>query len=202
MSDHIIRTPEQLQALYGPTSEASLRKEVDRVHPLYRALIEASPFAVLATSGPGGLDASPRGDPAGFVVVQDEHTLLVPERRGNNRIDGLRNLLTDPRVALLFLIPGHGETLRVNGTAAISVDPQLLDRCAMQGKRPQCVLVVSVQTVFFQCARAIQRARLWDAPPACGLPSAGTILQALTGGSIEAGPYDEALPGRQRATLY
>ena len=135
MSQHTIRTLEQLQVLYAPVSEASIRKEVDHVHPLYRALIEASPFAVLATSGPGGLDASPRGDPAGFVVVQDQHTLLVPERRGNNRIDGLRNILADPRVALLFLVPGHGETLRVNGTATISVDPGLLDRCAMQGRR-------------------------------------------------------------------
>ena len=203
MSQHTIRTVEQLQALYGAVSEASIRKEVDHVHPLYRALIEASPFAVLATSGPGGLDASPRGDPPGFVIVQDERTLLVPERRGNNRIDGLRNLLTDPRVALLFLVPGHGETLRVNGTATISVDPALLDRCAMQGKRPQCVLVVQVQTVFFQCARAIQRARLWDASqPRRAVPTAGAILEALTDGSIEAGPYDEQLPGRQAATLY
>lgn len=203
MSQHTIRTLEQLQALYGPVSEASIRKEVDHVHPLYRALIEASPFAVLATSGPDGLDASPRGDPPGFVVVQDEHTLLVPERRGNNRIDGLRNLLTDPRVALLFLVPGNGETLRVNGTATISVDPALLDRCSMQGKRPQCVLVVHVQTVFFQCARAIQRSRLWDASiPRRAVPSAGAILEALTDGGIEAGPYDEQLPGRQAATLY
>ncbi len=203
MSQHTIRTLEQLQALYAPVGEASIRKEVGHVHPLYRALIEASPFAVLATSGPGGLDASPRGDPPGFVVVQDEHTLLVPERRGNNRIDGLRNLLTDPRVALLFLVPGNGETLRVNGTATISVDPALLDRCAMQGRRPQCVLIVQVQTVFFQCARAIQRARLWDASqPRRAVPTAGAILEALTEGGIEAGPYDEQLPGRQAATLY
>lgn len=203
MSQHTIQTLEQLQALYGPVSEASQRKEVDHVHPLYRALIEASPFAVLATSGPGGLDASPRGDPPGFVIVQDERTLLVPERRGNNRIDGLRNIIADPRVALLFLVPGNGETLRVNGTATISVDPALLDRCALQGKRPQCVLVVQVQTVFFQCARAILRSRLWDAAaPRRAVPSAGAILEALTDGGIEAGPYDAQLPARQAATLY
>jgi uncharacterized protein len=202
MSQHTIRTHEQLQALYGPIAEASSRKELDRVHPLYRRLIEASPFAVLATAGPDGLDASPRGDPAGFVIVQDEHTLLVPDRRGNNRIDSLRNILADPRVALLFLIPGHGETLRVNGTASITVDPKLLQRCAMDGKRPQCVLVVHVETVFFQCARAIQRARLWDAPVARDVPSVGTILEALTAGSIQARAYDDALPARQRATLY
>jgi uncharacterized protein len=202
MAHHVIRTVEELQALYAPAGEASIRKEVDHVHPLYRAMIEASPFAVLATAGPGGLDASPRGDPAGFVIVQDERTLLVPERRGNNRIDSLRNLLVDPRMALLFLIPGHGETLRVNGTATISVEPALLERCSMNGKPPQCVLVVRVETVFFQCARAIQRSRLWEPHTPAAVPSAGTILQELTGGAIEASPYDAALPARQRATLY
>jgi len=203
MSQHTIQTLEQLQALYAPVGEASLRKEVDFVHPLYRALIEASPFAVLATAGPNGLDASPRGDPPGFVIVQDEKTLLLPERRGNNRIDSLRNLLADPRVGLLFLIPGSGETLRVNGTASISIAPELLERCAMQGKPPQCVLVIRVTAVFFQCARAVQRARLWQAaadPPA--VPSAGSILEALTDGAIEGRGYDEQLPARQRATLY
>jgi uncharacterized protein len=135
--------------------------------------------------------------------VQDEKTLLLPDRRGNNRIDSLRNILTDPRVALLFLIPGSGETLRVNGTAAISVAPALLERCAMNGKLPQCVLVITVQTVFFQCARAIQRSRLWQANAGPRpVPSAGAILQALTDGAIEARSYDEQLPARQRATLY
>ena len=202
MSQHVVETLEQLQTLYGPVAEASIRKEVDHVHRLYRTLIEASPFAVLATVGPDGVDASPRGDPAGFVIVQDDKTLLMPDRPGNNRIDSLRNIVNDPRVALLFLIPGHGETLRVNGTASISIEPELLDRCAMSGKRPRCVLIVHVRTVFFQCARAIRRARLWDAPAARDVPSAGTILEALTGGGIEAGPYDEQLPLRQRATLY
>jgi uncharacterized protein len=139
---HAIDTTAALEALLGPCSEASLKKEIDYVHPSYRALMEASPFAVLATTGPGGLDASPRGDPAGFVQVYDERTLLLPERRGNNRADSLRNIVGDPRVALLFLIPGMGETLRVNGTAHISVAPELLDRCAMEGKRPTCVIVI------------------------------------------------------------
>ncbi|RYY93937.1 MAG: pyridoxamine 5'-phosphate oxidase family protein [Comamonadaceae bacterium] len=201
---HTVTTVEALQSLFGPVGEASLRKEVPTVVPAYRRWIEASPFAVLATSGPGGLDASPRGDPAGFVVVHDEHTLLLPERRGNNRIDSLRNILADPRVALLFLIPGVGETLRVNGRADISVDPALLQRLAMDGKPPQCVLVIHVDTVFFQCARAMQRSGLWSAPAERPLdvPTPGELLQALTADAIDGARYDAELPARQRASLY
>lgn len=205
LENHVISTPEQLASLFEPVGDASIKKEVPTVHPCYRALIEASPFAILATSGPGGLDASPRGDPPGFVVVEDERTLLIPERRGNNRIDSLRNIVSDPRVALLFLIPGVGETLRVNGRATISVDPALLQRFAMEGRPPKCVLVVKVESVYFQCARAIQRSRLWE-PPAQGakskVPSAGKILSALTSGQLDGGKYDRELPARQRATLY
>jgi len=203
--NHAITTVDQLEALYGEVGEASRRKEVDHVHPAYRSMIEASPFCVLATSGPDGLDASPRGDPAGFVVVQDEHTLLLPDRRGNNRIDSLRNLVADPRMALLFLIPGKGETLRVNGRAAISADPALLERFAVEGKPPRSVLVVSVETVYFQCARAIHRSRLWTAAaegevPA--VPTAGTVLSALTDAAIDGDKYDRELPARQHSTLY
>ncbi len=201
----LIHSPEQLAALFGPVGEASLKKEVPFVHPHYRALIEASPFVALATSGPAGLDVSPRGDAPGFVVVQDEHTLLLPERRGNNRVDSLRNILSDPRVALLFLIPGVGETLRVNGRATITVAPDLLQRFEVDGKAPQCVLMVQVETVFFQCARAILRSRLWD--PAArqersALPSAGAMLGSLTSGQIDGEQYDRELPARQRSTLY
>jgi uncharacterized protein len=200
---HAITTLAQLQSLYGQVGEASLRKEVDFLHPKYRAMIEASPFAILATAGPDGLDASPRGDPPGFVAVQDERTLLIPERRGNNRIDSLRNILADPRVALIFLIPGAGETLRVNGKASITTDPALLERLAMNGKPPQCVISVKVDTVFFQCARAIQRSKLWQAPAAQRtIPTAGAVLEALTGAGIDGAKYDAELPARQRATLY
>jgi PPOX class probable FMN-dependent enzyme len=202
---YTIQTLEQLEQLFGEVGEASIKKEVSYLHPHYRALIEASPFALLATSGPGGLDLSPRGDPPGFVVVADEQTLLLPERRGNNRADSLRNLVTDPRVALLFLIPGMGETLRVNGTATISIDPALLDRFVVQGKAPKCVLVIKVETVFFQCARAIHRSKLWqgiDRDALADLPTAGTILAALTDNAIDGATYDRELPARQQATLY
>src|SRR3954468_11187721 len=162
---HAVTSLAQLEALFGAVGEASLKKEVDYLHPAYQALIRASPFAMLATAGSGGLDASPRGDPPGFVAIQDDKTLLLPERRGNNRIDSLRNLLTDPRVALLFLVPGVGETLRVNGRARITVAPEMLQRFAMEGKLPQCVLVIEVESVYFQCARALQRSKLWQAVP-------------------------------------
>ena len=195
-----------LRRLYdaGP-GPASLAKVADRVHPLYRPYIEAAPFAVLATVGEGGLEASPRGDAPGFVVVADEKTLLLPDRRGNQRIDSLRNIVRDPRVALLFLIPGCGETLRVNGTARISAAPALCAAFAVQGRTPSSVLVVRVASVFFQCARAVHRSRLWDAAghvAAGTLPSVGTILQALSAGAIDGERYDAELPQRQAGTLY
>lgn len=202
---HIITATEQLAALFGDVAAPSLTKEIDHIHPLYQRMIEASPFCVLATSGLDGLDVSPRGDPAGFVVVEDAHTLLLPERRGNNRVDSLQNLLTDPRVALLFLIPGVGETLRVNGRAQISIAPDLLERFHMHGKPPRCVLVISVERVYFQCARALQRSGLWQPPPADAhhaVPSPGQILGALSSGVVDAERYDRELPGRQRDTLY
>ena len=204
-SSHKIETLAQLEALLGEVAEASRRKEVSYIHPVYKQWIEASPFAVLATVGPGGLDVSPRGDPPGFVVVEDEKTLLLPERRGNNRADSLRNLLTDPRVSLIFFIPGVGETLRVNGWASITVAPELLARFEMEGKLPKCVVVVEVETVFFQCARAIQRSRLWQpsSPELLAkVPSAGEILEALTDTAIDGEKYDRELPARQRSTLY
>lgn len=202
-NDHLIQTLTQLEALFGAVGEASIKKEVAYLHPSYAALIQASPFVILATAGPEGLDASPRGDPPGFVQVLDEKTLLLPERRGNNRIDSLRNIMADPRVALLFLIPGVGETLRVNGRACISVAPELLERCAMAGKLPQCVIVIDIERVFFQCARAIQRSRLWDAREAKPeVPSAGAILEALTGAAIDGAQYDREAPARQAMTLY
>jgi PPOX class probable FMN-dependent enzyme len=196
----MVTTPDELALLYRSVGAASVAKEVPAIAPVYRALIQASPFVVLATSGPDGLDASPRGDAPGFVIVEDDKTLLLPDRRGNNRIDSLRNIIADPRVALLFLIPGRAETLRVNGRATIVTDPALLERFAVGAKAPKCVLAIEVDTVFFQCGRAVLRSHLWDAAPAEGLPSAGEILSALAG--MDGETYDRELPERQRGTLY
>jgi PPOX class probable FMN-dependent enzyme len=203
MSDRVIQTEDQLASLFDQAAEASIRKEVGFLHPVYRQWIELSPFAVVATSGPGGLDVSPRGDPAPLVRVVDEHTLLLPERRGNNRIDGLRNILTDPRVSVLFFIPGINETVRVNGTARIAIGPDLLASFAVDGKPPRCVLEITVNTVFFQCARGLLRAHLWkQEEPKGTVPSAGEILAALTDGAVGGASYDKELPARQSSTLY
>jgi uncharacterized protein len=204
-SDRFIRDLASLEALFDAVAEVSIKKEVSYLHPAYQAMISASPFVVLATVGPEGLDVSPRGDPPGFVQVQDEHTLLLPERRGNNRIDSLRNILSDPRVALFFMIPGVGETLRVNGRARISVAPDLLQRFVMQGKLPKCVLEISVETVFFQCARAIHRSKIWEGIPEevqRSVPTPGAILEAITESAIDGESYDCDLPARQKSTLY
>ena len=202
---HVVADLTALERLYGTPSEGSIAKEVDFVHPLYRRLIEAAPFAVLATSGPAGLDASPRGDGPGFIVVEYEKTLLLPDRRGNNRTDSLRNIVGDPRVALLFLVPGIGETLRVNGRASISIDPALLRRFAVAGKEPRSVLVIRVETVFFQCSRAVVRADLWNPEKLvsrAALPSTGTILAALSGSKLGGEDYDRSQPERVKTTLY
>jgi PPOX class probable FMN-dependent enzyme len=200
-----ISTLAELDALYGAVGEASRVKETDRLVPEYRAWIEAAPFLALATRGPEGLDCSPRGDGPGFVRVADEKTLLLPDRRGNNRADSLRNIVQDPQVALLFLIPGIGETLRVNGRAVISIAPDLLDGFAVGGKPARSVLVVSVETVFFQCSRAIVRSDLWNPARHAArgsVPSAGRILAALSGNRVGGEAYDQALPERVRSTLY
>jgi PPOX class probable FMN-dependent enzyme len=202
---HRITDVETLEKLYGTPSGAAVEKEIDYLHPHYQRLIAASPFFVLATGDPESMDASPRGDAPGFVVVADEKTLLIPDRRGNNRVDSLRNIIANPRVALLFLIPGIGETLRVNGRAEISTDPALLARFNVEGKLPRSVLVVRVDTVFFQCARAIFRAKLWD--PArhaerSSLPSLGTIVSDITHARFDGKEYDKGLYERLKAALY
>jgi len=200
-----IQSTEELEALYGMPGDASLIKEIDRIIPEYAAFIEASPFVALATSGPEGLDCSPRGDQPGFVRIRDERTLLLPDRRGNNRTDSLKNVIRDPRVGLLFLVPGSGTTLRVNGRAALSIDQELRASFAVEGKLPRTVMVITVETVFFQCARAIHRAELWNPERHVdpkSLPSPGAVLAALSGNRIGGETYDREWPERARKTMW
>jgi PPOX class probable FMN-dependent enzyme len=201
----MIRTLAELEALYGVPSEASTAKEVDALTPHYEALIAASPFAIFATRGADGLDASPRGDRPGFIRIVDARTIQFADRRGNNRIDSLRNVVHDPHVALLFLIPGSGTTLRVNGRATLSADRGLLASFAVEEQEPRAVVTIAIDTVFFQCARAVVRAQLWDpntfVDPAT-LPSPGDILAALTDDRVGGKTYDDEWPERARKTMW
>jgi hypothetical protein len=201
----VIATVEQLEAIYGVPNDASTVKVADRVTPLYRILIEKSPFAALATAGPEGLDCSPRGDLPGFVRIHDDKTLMMPDRRGNNRIDSLRNIVRDPRIALLFLIPGAGSTLRINGTAHVSTDPDLLDSFRMDNKAPRTVIVMTVGEIYFQCARAIVRADLWNPEKRVdpkSLPTPGQILAAMSDNTVGGESYDREWPERARNTMW
>ncbi|MEM7427635.1 MAG: pyridoxamine 5'-phosphate oxidase family protein [Pseudomonadota bacterium] len=201
----IISTIEELEAIYGFPGETSTAKEIDWISEEYRKIIEASPFAVLATAGPEGLDCSPRGDLPGFVRVHDERTLMLPDRRGNNRVDSLRNIVRDGRAALLFLIPGAGNTLRVNGRANLSVAPDLLESFAVKGKSPRSVIVFTVEAIYFQCARAIVRSGLWKPESQVDprtLPTPGQILANLSEGRVGGAKYDQEWPDRAAKSLW
>ena len=205
MTVSIIATVEELEAIYGFPGEASTVKVADRITPSYRMLIEKSPFAALATSGPEGLDCSPRGDLPGFVRIHDDKTLIMPGRRGNNRIDSLRNIVRDPRTALLFLIPGSGSTLRINGRARVSADAALLESFRVDGKMPRTVIVMTVEEIYFQCARAIVRSDLWNPDKRVDpktLPTPGQILAEMSENRVGGEEYDRAWPERARQSLW
>ena len=200
-----VTTVAELEEVYGTPAKGAVVKEIDHISAHYRAFIEMAPFVVVATSGPEGLDCSPRGDPPGFVRVADPKTVLIPDRRGNNRIDTLRNIVRDPRISLLFLIPGVGETLRINGRAEILIDPELSASFAMDGKLPRSVVAVTVERVYFQCHKALALSRLWDVEAQIersDLPSTGTMLQALLKEPFDAAEYDRGYPQHMRKTIY
>lgn len=200
-----ITTIEQLEAIYSGIAEASTAKVTDRITPEYRLLIEGSPFVALATGGPEGLDCSPRGDLAGFVRIHNEQTLMLPDRRGNNRIDSLRNIIRDPRIALLFLIPGLTTTFRVNGRAFIDTDQALLESFIIDGKAPRSVIVVDVEEAYFQCARALIRSDLWNPAKHRSpkeFPTPGQILAALSEDRVGGETYDREWPERAAKTMW
>ncbi len=200
-----IDSVDALTALYGPVNPNSLRKELPYLSAEYRAWIERSPFMAVATTGPEGLDCSPRGDATGHLVqIQDDRTVLFADRRGNNRLDTLKNLVQDPRISLLFLLPGINECLRINGTAVVTTDDTLRRRFVMDEKLPVTVVVVTIGSVYFQCGRAVIRSGLWD--PSAQLsrddvPTAGAMTKSASP-EFDAVTYDAELPERQQATLY
>ena len=201
MTDHLIETAEDLRSRYGEPSENAVRKSLDRLDRHCRRFIELSPFVVLATSGTDGrADCSPRGDPPGFVAVLDDRTVLLPDRRGNNRTDSLRNVLENPHVGLLFMIPGANETLRLNGRATLTTDPERLAPLAVNGRAPRSGLLIEVEEVFLQCTKALVRSRLWAdesrVDRKTALPSFGQMLADHTGRSD-----GEAIDRRLRETL-
>lgn len=200
----IIRTVEELKAIYDGVTEASTAKVTHTLTAEYRQMIEASPFVALATVGPEGLDCSPRGDLGGVVRIRDDATLLLPDWRGNNRVDSLMNIVRDPRVALMFLVPGSNTTMRINGRAEISVDPALLESFDMDGKHPRSVTVITIDEVYFQCARAVIRAELWNperfVDPA-DLPTPGTLLKAAKA-DFDKETYDREWAARAAKTMW
>ncbi|MCI2399538.1 pyridoxamine 5'-phosphate oxidase family protein [Aliiroseovarius subalbicans] len=195
-------TPETLQALYGTPGEASLVKVADRLTPCYRKWIAASRFCVLSTVGPEGTDASPRGDDGPVVACLDPHTLALPDWRGNERIDSLRNIVRDPRVSLMFMVPGSNNVVRVNGMGRVTADADLCARFEKSGKQPRSVIVIRIHEVYSQCARAVMRAGLWSRDDAAGLPSIGDMLREMTDGKFDGKSYDRDWAGRAARTMW
>jgi PPOX class probable FMN-dependent enzyme len=202
---YLIGNEAELAALYPPALERSLRKQIDHLDHYCRAFIAASPMVIVGTQGPTAADNSPRGDVAGFVKVADDHTLLIPDRRGNNRLDTLRNIVLNPRIGLLFLVPGVHEAFRVNGEAVLSRDPALLGQFEMKGTLPRTVMVVHVKEAYVHCSRALVRADLWNPERHVAresVPSMGEMLAAHTCGFVEAAAFDEDARVRVPQTLY
>ncbi|MCH2549713.1 MAG: pyridoxamine 5'-phosphate oxidase family protein [Alphaproteobacteria bacterium] len=205
IKNNYVTSLKELNELYGKSPEGAIKKEIDHISDKYKKFIEASPFVIIATSGPGGLDCSPRGDPPGFVKVINKKTLLIPDRRGNNRVDSLTNIIQDPRISLLFLIPGIGETIRINGSAKICVDADLCNSFSMNGKNPKSIIEVIVGSIYYQCPKALVRSKLWDPNSQIEreqLPTTGSILESITEGRIDGKEYDKAYPKRLKDTIY
>lgn len=192
-----------LEALYGTPPSAAIRKVARQMTPLYRKWIMSSKLCVLTTVGEGGTDGSPRGDDGPCVMELDPGTLAMPDWRGNNRLDSLRNIVTDGRVSLMFMVPGSNTVVRVNGTARLSADADLRQRFEKKGRLPATVIVISIAEIYTQCARALMRSGLWSGEPAPeDLPSAGDILAEMTEGEEGGAPYDQAWPKRAAETLW
>ena len=198
-----LETVEDLERIYGTPVAAATRKVARRMTPDYRKWIMTSRFCVVSTVGPEGADGSPRGDDGPVVRELDPGTLALPDWRGNNRIDTLRNIVRDPRMALMFMVPGSTNVVRVNGRGRVSADPALLASFERDGKQPRTVVVVEIEEIYFQCARAVMRAGLWKGVDESGdLPSAGQILANMTDGEVGGADYDKTWPARAAETMW
>ncbi|GHA56604.1 pyridoxamine 5'-phosphate oxidase [Amylibacter ulvae] len=201
----IIQSVDELEKLYGEPSELSLRKVADHITPEYSKWIESSPFCAICTVGRDGADASPRGDIGQVVFELDSKTLALPDRHGNNRLDSLRNIVNDGRVALMMMTPKSTIVTRVNGRGEISIDPELLERFVVKGKQPKSVILIHVEEVYFQCSRAVMRAGLWKHeqwPDIENLPTMGQILAAQSDNEIDGDAVDKAWPERAKKGLW
>lgn len=203
-----ITSIEELEQIYGDVSDRSLWKELDSINDHYRQFIEKSPFLILSTYSENGVDCSPRGDPPGFVRVVDNKCILIPDRRGNNRLDSLKNIINNPRVGLLFLIPNVGETIRVSGTAEVVVDSDLCDSFSINGKPASSVLSIKVEKAYYQCQKAIARSKLWDVSTYIDrsqLPTVGQmnkVFAASQNMELDADTYDLNYPEHMKKTIY
>ncbi|HEV8016862.1 MAG TPA: MSMEG_1061 family FMN-dependent PPOX-type flavoprotein [Stellaceae bacterium] len=203
IEQHTVTTAETLATLYQRPVERVVKKELDHVDALGRAFIAASPFVVMATGGAQGLDCSPKGDQPGFVAVSDDgKALMIPDRPGNNRIDGLKNLIEDPRIGLIFFVPGANETYRVNGRAHITTDPALRRRFAVGGKEPQTVIVVAVEQAFQHCPKALIRSDYWRAGTGARPKGVPTLGDFATRNGGDAATYDAEYAKRLPNELY
>jgi len=202
MADHVVADVAALEALYGTPGKASLIKVAPQLTPRYRKWIMASRLCIVSTAGPEGTDGSPRGDDGPVVQELDPKTLLLPDWRGNNRIDTLRNIVADGRISLMFMVPGSNNVVRVNGTAVVSVDPDLIGRFDLKGRPPHSVIVVTIAEVYSQCARALMRARIWTADDeSAGLPSIGDLLAEQKAG-FDGAEYDAGWAARAADTMW
>ena len=205
MSFEPIKDIAVLEALYGTPGQASVVKVADRLTAEYLQLIQASPFFALATVSPEGLDCSPRGELGGAFTVHDEKTIIIPDRRGNNRLDSLRNIVANPEIAMLFLIPGSHTTIRLNGTAIVTADTALLKAHERDGKLPRSAIIVTIREIYTQCGRAVLRAGLWEQQNHVDLnklPTPGDVLKAQSNGQIDGAEYDSEWSGRAAKTMW
>lgn len=192
-----------LEALYDTPGEASLIKVTPALTPAYRTWIERSRFCVLSTMGAGGTDGSPRGDVDPVVTIQDDKTLLMPDWRGNQRLDTLRNIVENGHISLMFMVAGSTTVMRVNGTAKLTADASICEQFEQKTRHPKTVIVITIAEVYSQCARAVMRAGLWTTgDQSDGLPSVGDMLKEITDGGFDGAIYDAEWPERARNSMW